>query len=1366
MERMIKLIAVLAVIPNACIGAVSVTASREYVTRMTLLNPTNENYFVGNQTNKVVASKAYVDDRVSSVSGSVGSKLDMSEYRCPEWKSGDKYMGTGSHPVTYYVSYGGKIYSRTFSSAITTTTPPPNDPLWTEYTRQFTNNYTRTHAEGLGSRASGSNARAEGVMANASGQGSHADGFWTLAEGANSYAGGAFSRSLQSDPMSFTWSGLGIESEVDYPDPSLYYPSHGPGTFNINPVGGLGGFWIGGDNLRSLLESRMDIDLITDRTNIIDAAGNVYETRHSSYIVYNFKGHNFRKPVGAFYRGNITCIDDWRTNPSSYERASCYVSDVPIVSSSSGGQLDLFIGVDSVSTNVFLSYEPSSNGLYRLYAAYQGVVSNNVICRFTRGGDSWECRIEMDSESDEVTNLVGRLALKSDIPDIPSWESLVKERITDGENTIYASGEVRKSSGEYAWVVTMRSDPSREYQMTGSKTYSEYYPSPNERWILLFNGDWVFHIVDLVDGEWMEGSIDYTLGREDATELHFEWPDISVRWQRGSSSVDRLAMISDLTEIEKYNRRIGTPGKWTFWGSQEHIDRVSSLTYRDGNWILTNSDSNTFERPGKEDDLSVDFGFILATRISLNSTLVDGAVNLIDVSCSTNLYLPSVVTNRYRDLIVNLNVSGSGHEVAFVGSDGEEITWTKENPPGVFEDGTNVVRLTEVSHGSFMFQNLPASGGGATSEITDGVNIIDADRNVYVMVGQYTWEFSNSDYTYTQPEFHQGTWYCKANGHDLIAYGEETATELTFYDSFPDDPDHPIEGVTASKIKVADTKTFIGTIVLDSDKDEFLHDYRKSNDLGVRGSPERGGYFIVNGTRLTYSSDGIFPGWTDVDYSFIITTDYELQVYDEFSGPISIGTVSLSDSYDCTLTNSNTGVKYRIAGYVDSLAKTSDMPPATTVVAPSTNAAAGSAADARATGTALYTGFTEWELDRLLQLVWTGVGWEPRDGETSMGSPKGNIDSVSLSWTNGVDAVDDITATRHIVTPTKTSQLVNDGSNGVPFAVVTQIPAPVDISGKLDGEAAYPEWVDAVPYGTIGTIVSWNGRLWRNNTQVMMDEPGVSAAWDEVKFSGLFATKQDALPYLTNAIPYDVITGGPVVSPSDPTFSNAVLSVGLNIDTNTVAAINALVESGDDLPIGGATTVGAILLAIAAAIAVLKRRVDDKASVDDLPYELVEPGKWEFSGLPPGTPYAKLSYTGNGKWELGLYDTSDTSGSPIELYADITGDENALKIVYDTSYEIITATRVSLPGHLLDRAVNKVELGSDVSSYTLTFPSVPENGRARDFFVRLIIQGSTPPTISFVEADGVTPVAFDADDDSWADIEPGVNILMFTDTAR
>lgn len=68
------------------------------------------------------------------------------------------------------------------------------------------------------------------------------------------------------------------------------------------------------------------------------------------------------------------------------------------------------------------------------------------------------------------------------------------------------------------------------------------------------------------------------------------------------------------------------------------------------------------------------------------------------------------------------------------------------------------------------------------------------------------------------------------------------------------------------------------------------------------------------------------------------------------------------------------------------------------------------------------------------------------------------------------------------------------------------------------------------------------------------------------------------------------------ISATSPAFSNAVLSVGLGIDTDTVAAINELVDSAHDLPVSGATSVVALLLALAAAVAALKKR---------LPYALV-----------------------------------------------------------------------------------------------------------------------------------------------------------------
>ena len=71
------------------------------------------------------------------------------------------------------------------------------------------------------------------------------------------------------------------------------------------------------------------------------------------------------------------------------------------------------------------------------------------------------------------------------------------------------------------------------------------------------------------------------------------------------------------------------------------------------------------------------------------------------------------------------------------------------------------------------------------------------------------------------------------------------------------------------------------------------------------------------------------------------------------------------------------------------------------------------------------------------------------------------------------------------------------------------------------------------------------------------------------------------------------------VLPTNPAFSNAVLAVGLNIDTNSVAVLNDIAETFGGFPIEGtATTVGGLLAALAAAVAWLKKnKVGSFASV-------------------------------------------------------------------------------------------------------------------------------------------------------------------------
>ena len=103
-------------------------------------------------------------------------------------------------------------------------------------------------ANGLRLTASGSHSHAEGIGTTASGHYSHAEGIGTTASGAGSHTSGLNSQTLEGHDCAFAWNGDGTRQ-----DP---YISHGAGTFNINPAGGLNGFWIGEQTLYAILTNK------------------------------------------------------------------------------------------------------------------------------------------------------------------------------------------------------------------------------------------------------------------------------------------------------------------------------------------------------------------------------------------------------------------------------------------------------------------------------------------------------------------------------------------------------------------------------------------------------------------------------------------------------------------------------------------------------------------------------------------------------------------------------------------------------------------------------------------------------------------------------------------------------------------------------------------------------------------------------------------------------------------------------------------------------------------------------------------------------------------------------------------------------
>ena len=67
------------------------------------------------------------------------------------------------------------------------------------------------------------------------------------------------------------------------------------------------------------------------------------------------------------------------------------------------------------------------------------------------------------------------------------------------------------------------------------------------------------------------------------------------------------------------------------------------------------------------------------------------------------------------------------------------------------------------------------------------------------------------------------------------------------------------------------------------------------------------------------------------------------------------------------------------------------------------------------------------------------------------------------------------------------------------------------------------------------------------------------------------------------------------------------------------------------------------------------------------------------------------------------------------------------------------------------------------------FPPPPDD-RCRDFILKIKVLTETSPSIQFVPSAGASgdleSIDFESDDDSWAEIEPGVNFMLFTETER
>ena len=184
-------------------------------------------------------------------------------------------------------------------------------------------------------------------------------------------------------------------------------------------------------------------------------------------------------------------------------------------------------------------------------------------------------------------------------------------------------------------------------------------------------------------------------------------------------------------------------------------------------------------------------------------------------------------------------------------------------------------------------------------------------------------------------------------------------------------------------------------------------------------------------------------------------------------------------------------------------------------------------------------------------------------------------------------------------------------------------------------------------------------------------------------------------------------------------FSNAVLSVGLNLDTNTVAAINALIENGDSLPFGGAVTVGALLIALAAAVASLKK---NKADASSIPYSLVEVQKGSFGLTNRAMNHVTEERNNNGIWED--YYNSDAPAIPPDA---VTLSEGNL--LFSKYGVLLTSKYYGSATTIEDVESDTYSFSGSVEEPSITFTPKTENNKQAEgtLVANITIHGDPVP---------------------------------------
>ena len=131
--------------------------------------------------------------------------------------------------------------------------------------------------------------------------------------------------------------------------------------------------------------------------------------------------------------------------------------------------------------------------------------------------------------------------------------------------------------------------------------------------------------------------------------------------------------------------------------------------------------------------------------------------------------------------------------------------------------------------------------------------------------------------------------------------------------------------------------------------------------------------------------------------------------------------------------------------------------------------------------------------------------------------------------------------------------------------------------------------------------------------------------------------------------------------------------------------------------------------------------------------------------------------------------TSNTKIIAIDSVSDIENIGSGSGTAGAANYPLVNATLVDENGGLgctvQNNTITTIVVDSSNKTIYIHLPAETTDNTARDFVIRLEVTATTAPQVQFVPSNS-EEIDYEANDDTWATIEPGVNIISFTETKR